>query len=378
MIDPVQFGAKKDGATNDLAALDACVLAAIASGPGSTIDLGQGYYNIGNDTWKIGKDAAQHHINVVGAGPLGTQIICDTSAGGTALYCNLQKYAQLEGFSIRNAGARGGYGIQFGGDLGQGMQSNGINVRMVSVTNFDYGMFMSGGIGTSSDILFDHCAFNNCKNGWYTANFNALDYLLLMPEFWGNDVGAYVSTGNVTFIHGCGEYNKTDFYIAGGYDAQVKIEGYRCENAGTQPWLVTASKSYFLVENCIVHSINRGNEVVRMNPAGNGTIRNCMFYDGYITWNPFPQTSLSLDHVSVYMPGSDWSPTTQSKASPAFGPGIRLSNGQGAPGIAPDVNAAHLYLRCVEELSTKTMYPDFNGVGIARPADNLVAIAAVT
>lgn len=376
-FDPAQFGAKKDGIANDLAALDACVLAAIASGPGATIDLGQGRYNIGNGTWKVGKDAAQHHINIVGDGPLATQILCDTSAGNAALYLNLQKYMKLEGFSVLNAGAsRGGYGIQFGGDLGTGMQSNGINVRMVSVTNFDYGMYTSGGIGTSSDILFDHCIFQGNKYGWYTANFNALDYLLLMPEFYSNDVGAFVSTGNVTFIHGTGEFNKTDFYIQGGNDAQVKIEGFRCENDGTQPWLVTVSKSYILVENCMVHSTNRGNEAVHMNSAGNGTIRNCRFYDGYITWNPYPQTSLSLDHVSVYMPGSDWTPTNQSTANPAFGPGVRLTNNQGSLG-AGDVNSARLYVRSVEELSTKAMYPDFNGVGIARPADNLVAIQSL-
>lgn len=384
--DVFDYGAKGGGATNDLAALQAAVDAADAAG-GGTVWLGPGTFNIGNGTLKVGKAASQHHVNIKGINPNVTRIFCDTSAGGVAIYLNLEKYVTLEGFSVTNQGSRGGYGIQFGGDLAAGMQSNDIKVEMVSVANFDYGMYTSGGIGTSASITFDHCGFTGCKYGWFTANYNALDFLLLQPGFWNNDTGCFISTANVTVLHGYGEGNKTDFYIEGGYDCQVHIGGFRSENDGSQPWLVDESCPYLVVEDCMVHSSTRGGCAVCLPAAGTKTIRNCTFYDGYILWAPFPSCSLTLENVSVYTPNNPWSLTNQtggtvprSEYPPTLGnyigicgPGFMLKNNTWLGNPQP----AKAYIKGVKEISNNTSYPDLTGVAVASPNSNLVAIQAV-
>jgi len=366
-FDVMDYGAKGDG-SNDLAALQSAVDAADAAG-GGTVWLGPGRFWIGNGTLKIGQANAQHHINLEGINPNTTQILCDTSAGNAAIYLNLEKYVTINNFSIINEGARGGIGLQLGGDAGAGTQTNGNSVEHLFLQNFDKGVSTSGGLGTSSEITFDHCVFQGNNYGFHSANFNGLNYLFLMLEMYSNSIaGFHIEVGNATVIGGASANNKNDFYIAGGNDGQVKIIGFRGEQP-TDAWLVAPSNSYLSVEDCIVHPRANGVEVMRL--AGDVYVRNCELL-GYITWGGAAMTSLTLERVWVVTPGTDWSVGNQySSATPPFGPGFRLTNNTGLQAEA----RARIF--GVYEGSNNTVYPNGDYIQVVRPSDNMRCMVKV-
>jgi hypothetical protein len=359
----MNYGAKGDGTTNDLAALQAAVDAADAAG-GGTVWLGPGVFNIGTGTWKIGNANTQHYVNVSGINMTTSKIVCDTSAGGAAIYLNQEKFVTLKEFSIINEGVRGGYGIQLGGDGGVGTQTSGSIVQHLFFQNFWYGVFTSGGIGTSSEIEFDHCVFQLNAYGFYSANFNAVNFLFHMLEIYDNVIaGLYVSTGNATVIGGASSNNGNDFYIAGGNDGTVKIVGFRAETP-VGDWLVSNADNYLSIEDCIIHPRATGVEVIHA--PGELSIRNSQL-GGYITWGGFEGSALTLDNVWVNTPGNDWSFGNQySHASnPPFGPAFRMTNDTG---IQLD---ARVHIRNVYEGSTGLNVPDLDGVMGVRPSDNM-------
>lgn len=348
-------------ATLDLAGLQAAVDAADAAG-GGTVWLGPGTYNIGNGTLKIGKANSQHFVNIEGINLNTTRIACDTAAGGTAIYLNMGKYITLKGFSVINTGARGGCGLQMGGDNGTGTESTGNNLQHLMFQNFKYGVMTTGGIGTCSETVFDHCMFQLNDFGFYGVNFNALNFLFRMVEMYANGVGMFISTNNVTVIGGAGGGNGTDFHIAGGYDATVKIVAVRSEGC-LNTWLIADANNYLSIEDCLIEPRQEGVEVIRA--TAELFVRNTQL-KGTITWNGSQQSAIDLEHVWVHNPGTDWTPTNQSSAaSPPFGPGFRMSGGQG-----PQTNA-RIYVKDVYEGSNNTVYPDFAGVITARPSDNM-------
>jgi hypothetical protein len=365
---PENFGAVKDGVHNDLPALQACVEACDAAG-GGTIVLGKGNYNIGTGTWKIANANAQHHINIEGVNANSTVINCNTSSGNAALYLNLEKYVVLKEFSIINQGTKAGYGIQFGGDNSAGTQTNGNLVQHLYFQGFTYGAYMSGGIGTSSEIVFDHCRFAFNTYGFFSANFNALNFLFLMVEVYNNSTaGLFISNGNMTVIGGASSQNGVDFNIAGGNDGQVKIVSFRAETP-IGDWLIASANNYISIEDCIIHPSTVGPEVI--NAAAELHVKNSLLA-GSITWNGGAQSALTLDHVSVNTPGTDWSLSTQlSAANPPYGPGFRMTNSVGFQA------STRVYIRDVFEESTATMYPDLDGVLIARPSDGMRAVVGI-
>lgn len=240
---------------------------------GGTLDLQDGTYIL-RSTLKVASSQRQHHINIQGINPNATVINCAVPDGTACIYLNLEKYVTIKDFSItRSDGNRWGYGIQFGGDLGAGTQSNGDTVQRVGFSNLHYGAYMSGGLGTSSEIEFDHPVFSSNTYGFYSANFNALNFVFTMLEMYGNDTGFFIATGNADIRGGASTGNGTDFYIAGGNDGQVKISSFRAE-APKGDWLIHAANNFLEVDNCIIHPLTNGMEVIRDNPDGNLYIHN--------------------------------------------------------------------------------------------------------
>jgi hypothetical protein len=355
IYDVVDYGAKGDNSVNDLAALQAATDAADAAG-GGTVWLGPGTFNIGTGTWKIGQAKTQHHINVEGINPIATRILCDTSDGHAAIYLNFEKYVTIKELGVINQGARGGYGMQLGGDNGSGTQTSGSLLQHLFFQNFAVGISTSGGIGTSSEIECAHCIFQGNDYGFTTANFNALNFLFQMVEMYDNaKAGMSIALGNVTVIGGASHNNVSDFIIPGGNDSTVKIAGFRAE-LPTDTWLIADSNSYLSLEDCLVHPRQAGAEVIRT--AGELRATNCIFR-GQITSGVAPSAGVTLEHVWVNTPGTDWIGNNFSTASPPFGPGFRVKttavqNPQPKP-------FGRVYIRDVYEGSTGAMYEDVQG-----------------
>lgn len=357
LYDVRDFGALGDGVANDLPAFNATVEAADSAG-GGTVWLGPGTFNLATEPWKVGSANGQHHINIIGINRNVTRLIGNPSDGSAMLYLNLEKYITVRDFTLQNIGTKSGIGMQLGGDSGSGTQTNGNLVQHVSFQNFKYGVSTSGGLGTSSEIKFDQCSWQGNDYGFYSANFNGLNYLVELPEIYDNAIaGFYIATGNMTVLGGASKNNGTDFYIAGGNDGQVKIIGFRGE-IPTDTWLVAPSGSYLSIEDCIVHPRQAGVEVIRA--ASDLYLRNCTL-NGYITWGGTPQTALELRHVSVNTPGTDWSLNNQySHANPpigSYGPGFVLPYASAQDSRIKDVR---IYVRDVYEANGGVLYPDVN------------------
>lgn len=353
-------------ATFDLAGVQAAVDAADAAG-GGIVWLGPGDYSF-SGTLKVGQANAQHHVNIEGINPVTTRILCDTSDEKAAVYFNLNKYVTFKNVGFVNVGTKGGYGLQLGGDAGSGTQTNGCKLDHLGFQNFRYGLSTSGGIGTSSELLISQCFWQGCDYGFYSANFNGLNYLMLMCEFYDNAIaGAYIAVGNLTVIGGASNNNGNDFSVIGGNDGNFAIRSFRSQ-APTGLWIYAPSDSLLSIEDCIVHPRQDGVEVIQA--AGELYVRNSNL-NGYISWGGFPQSEIDLTHVQVTTPGTDWNLGNQySQASPPFGPGFRIAPG----GINPtDTRDARFRVRDVWEWTTRQLYPDVDGILVPRPSDGSVA-----
>lgn len=365
---PEWWGAAKDGSTNDLPVLQATTDAADTTTDGhgrngATIDLGIGTYYIGSGTWKVGTTNTQHHLNVTGQSVNGTMIETTVLDPDAAIYLNLEKYVTISNFSLKQVnGVKRGYGMQLGGGSGAGTQTNGSTFSHIYFNNFHFALSTSGGKGTSSELVFNQLDFEDNAYGFYSANFNGLNYLFNMVEMYGNSsAGIDIEIGNLTVIGGASNGNGEDFHLGGGFDQTVKIVNFRSEMPKGYAAEIRGCGNYS-VEESIFHS-NPGQELIWA--ICNLSIMNTTL-DGSIRWQAQAYGLLQLDHVTVNMPGGDWSLTNQlSGGVYPFGPGFRLMNNQGS--YAPPNSAAQFSVKHVYNSAIRSLYPDVDGLVTHRP-----------
>jgi hypothetical protein len=319
----------KDGKANDLAALQACSDACDTAG-GGTIVLGKGTYFIGTGTWKIGSANAQHHINIEGVNPNSTIINSSVTGTTAAIYFNIEKYVHANNFSLFQTGTpKTGYGIVLGGDaVSGGSETNGVIFDQITISAFDHNIDTQAVNGTSSEITFNQLTSSNGHYGFYSNNFNALNFVFTNLQTGFNDTaGVNIETGNITVIGGAAHGNAIDFAIHSTTDGASAIIGFRSE---TSTLLLDAKGQggISLIASSITGMTNPNstNAITTRNCAL--TIKGCKI-GGQISYLPGAGGSLNLEDNSIIDPMNTW---TLSNQIVLQGPGFRMAN-NGAGGV---------------------------------------------
>lgn len=323
MFDVSEYGAKGDGSTNDLAALQAAVNAADSAG-GGTVRIPPGSYFIGSDTWKIGEAATQNHVNIQTDGPVVTRII-STASNNPAIYFNLEKYVTVSGgFYLQ--GQKTGIGISLGGDSGTGMETNSAVLNSLIVEGFDQGIVTEGGIGTSADLTFNNLTLNNNNIGFHNSNPNGLDFVFNMLKLNNNGTGIRSAVGDFKVFGGSGHGNVTDFDVVGSTDAAVVITGFRSECPGLF-LKCTGNVGAITLLGVVVTGLATPNAQQAIYNAGCRLTVIGSKIGGQIEWLPGGFGTLYLQGNIIVDPDNTWTVAQPVKRQ---GPGFRLGSG-GAP-----------------------------------------------
>jgi hypothetical protein len=329
---PEWWGAVKNGRTNDLAALQATSEAADTVGAG-TVDLGSGNYFIGTGTWKIANSSLQHHLNIIGQGPIATFISSTVTGSKTAIYLNKEKYVHLEGFDLQQTGGSAvGVGMIMGGDS-SGTQTNGNLMDEIIFDGFGACLGTSGspGVGTSSEITMINLQFNNCATGFNNSSFNGLDYTFIQLQMSNNTLGINMATAGLNVFGGSSSNNGTDFRFAN--DGENQIRGFRSEVPTNQfvTFTAEAGMNHLTISDCEVIGLstpNAHNAIIWA--GGHLTIENCDIGGQILDRATDPGTAyLVLRNNSI----TDGNNTYTSTATPVgMGPGFRIDVNVAASG----------------------------------------------
>lgn len=331
---PDWWGTVKDGATNDLAALQATSEAADTVGAG-TVDLGKGDYFISTGVWKIGNSASQHFLNVVGQGPSATRIrSTNTSATVGAIYLQKEINVHMEGFTVLQIGTIGtGVGIVLGGDAGtSGTQSNGNLFDMITIDSFDVclGTTFTGG-GTSSELTFINQKLLRCNTGFLNSDFNGLDFTFIQLEGALNGVMMQMTTAGLNVFGGSSSSNGTDFVFSN--DGQNQIRGFRSEGATNQFVKFTSSggQNHLTISDCEVAGLSTPNAHNAIIWSGGHLEVDNSDIQGQIFANAGdPATAaLTLRNNTILDPNNTYTATS---TPTGMGPGFRIETSFGNSG----------------------------------------------
>jgi hypothetical protein len=312
------YGAKGDGSTNDLTALQNAVNAADAAG-GGTVFLPCGNYFIGTGQWSIGNASTQHHVNVLGVNPICSQITSTDTGTNTAIYLNTEKYVTLSGFYLHQTTQGNGVGIVMSGPS-SGTQTNGDIFSEIIIDNFNVCIGTSGspGVGTSSEITFINLQLNSCTTGFNNADFNGLDFTFIQLQMASNTTGINMATSGLNVFGGSASNDGTDFAIANG--GENTIHGFRSEVAGT---FVNFTGSNLHLESVLVQGMTTPNSHTAITFTGGGQLTIVDSYiGGQISAVGF--SGLILKNDLIIDGTNTYSLTTQPNGQ---GPGFRFTNG---------------------------------------------------
>jgi hypothetical protein len=331
---PDWWGAVKDGVMNDLASLQATSEAADTIG-GGTVDLGRGNYFIGTGTWKISRATAQHHLNVIGQGPIATFISSTVTGTNPAIYLNEEKYVHLKGFDLQQLGGVGkGVGMVMGGDSpAGGTATNGNLMEEIILDSFNVCLGTSGspGVATSSEVTMINMQFNNCTTGFNNAQFNGLDYTFIQLQMFHNTIGVNMNTAGLNVFGGSASFNGTDFQFAN--DGENIIIGFRSEVVTNQfvNFTASAGMNHLSIKACLVQGLstpNSHNAIIWR--GGNLEIENSAIGGQILDQSGDPKTSsLTLRNNTITDSGNTYTST----ATPVgMGPGFRIDNNAAGSG----------------------------------------------
>ncbi|MGH9545467.1 MAG: hypothetical protein ACRD23_09660 [Terriglobales bacterium] len=330
------YGATGNGSTNDLAALQAAVDAADASG-GGTVYLRKGSYNIGSGQWKIATSSAQHFISVVGEGPTVTKIL-SVDPTSAAIYLQHEKYVDMQGLAVNQVGTpHAGIGIAMGGDGGGGTQTNGSVLESVGVDNFNWCVSTSGRGGTSSEITFINLSLSHCTNGFRNADFNGLDFTFIQLQMSFNAIGINATTPGVNVFGGSSSFNGDDFVFGG--NGENVIVGYRSEVATKT--FATISAGRLSIINCLVEGMPTSNihTAIAFN-GGHLTVENSQLAGQIVVAGSLVgDGSISLKNNSIVDGLNTYSLTSQPTGQ---GPGFRFISGLNAGTRFESINNVQL------------------------------------
>lgn len=323
---PQWFGAKVDGSTNDLPALQAVTDvagAATASTPGpGTIDLGCGVYAL-TGTWTIATSNGQHHVNIAGQNPLCTTINSTVAAfPATAIYLSKEKFATLSGFFLHSTTLHQGVGITMGGLTGSGTQTNGSTLENIIVDGFDTGILTTDSVllSTSSEIVFSQIVLQNNNTGFINTSFNGLNYVFNLLSTANNTIGVDMETPGITVNGGDSSSNGTDFKFSSGLGPGNTVIDFRSETAVTQCVNMPGDTGVTLIGYACQGLSTPTSHTAITQASGNLTIQN-----GYIAGQILETAggNLTLSNVQIMDPNNTYSITNQAAN---MGPGFRLNN----------------------------------------------------
>lgn len=247
------FGAVGDGVTDDTAALQAAInycFGSVAAPHGYALSYTNSALFIPKGTYRISDSLNIRSLiggKIFGEGRFATTIQ-QTTANKAVLYTNGCGYTTFSDMHLQSLASNTGaiFDLNWDNTGGIALQSNTFsNLYFSGLSNLSVSKGLAIGLGgyQGSENTISNCFFFSLNYGLYTANFNALQNIVVGGNFQSCRFGIYVAAGSVTNVYGTGFQNDSfssgnnqiteggsDIYVANSVSDQIVAEGCRSES----------------------------------------------------------------------------------------------------------------------------------------------------
>lgn len=201
-------------------------------------------------------------VSLRGANPVFSVLVYSGPTDGTALKISRNKFFEVSGLRIENAGAKGTtQGIHLTGPLTTGTQTLGGILKHLIVSGFNVGI-MAGGPGggkAASEMLYQSVELHNNNIGWQGVDFNTLNHVFQMLLLGENGVGLDTVSCNVAVYGGSASGSTIADFRLLAPGSPFSVRDVRSETANR--FMVAQNMGMVTVDSCAVTHITNADNI---------------------------------------------------------------------------------------------------------------------